>query len=113
MDEEARKRQQNLPHLAENLEAEALGVCSAEAYEKYPNSVYELDITHLSIENAVFLVESVISDGGNYPVGDVDFMDWLIENPWISFLSIIFNLTLDIIVNVFLTAILQSGFNKF
>ena len=76
-----KKRNYSESKIRENLEAEALGVCSAEAYEKYPNSVYELDITHLSIEDAVFLVESVISDGGNYPVGDVDFMDWLIENP--------------------------------
>ena len=26
----------------ENLEAEALGVCSVEAFEKYPESTYEL-----------------------------------------------------------------------
>ena len=67
--------------IRENLEAEALGVCSAEAYEKYPDSTYELDITYLSVDEAVLLIESVISDGGDYPVGSVDFMEWLVENP--------------------------------
>lgn len=67
--------------IRENLEAEALGVCSAEAYEKYPDSTYELDITRLSVDDAVLLAESVILEGGDYPVGSVDFMEWLFENP--------------------------------
>lgn len=65
--------------IRENLEAEALGVCSAEAFEKYPESTYELDVTDLSIDGAVELVEDVITNGGDYPVGSVDFMDWLLE----------------------------------
>ena len=66
--------------IRENLEAEALGVCSAEAFEKYPESTYELDVTDLGIDEAVELVEDVIENGGGYPVGSVDFMEWLIEN---------------------------------
>lgn len=66
--------------IRENLEAEALGVCSAEAFEKYPESTYELDVTNLSIDEAVELVEDVITNGGDYPVGSVDFMEWLMEN---------------------------------
>ena len=67
--------------IRENLEAEALGVCSAEAYEKYSDKVYELDITDMSLEEAVSLVEDVIENGGDYPAGSVDFMDWLFDNP--------------------------------
>lgn len=63
----------------ENLEAEALGVCSAEAYEKYGDDVYELDVSDLSVDEEVKLVESVILNGGDYPVGSVDYMDWLIS----------------------------------
>ena len=66
--------------IRENLEAEALGVCSAEAFEKYPESTYELDVTDLGIDEAVELVEDVIENGGDYPVGSVDFMEWLVEN---------------------------------
>lgn len=67
--------------IRENLEAEALGVCSAEAYEKYSDKVYELDVTGLAMDEAVDLIEDVIHNGGDYPVGSVDFMDWLISNP--------------------------------
>lgn len=67
--------------IRENLEAEALGVCSAEAYEKYKNKVYELNITNLNINEATTLINQVIKNGGNYPPGSVNFMDWLIENP--------------------------------
>ena len=67
--------------IRENLEAEALGVCSAEAYEKYSDKVYELDVSGLAMDEAVDLIEDVIHNGGDYPVGSVDFMDWLISNP--------------------------------
>ena len=67
--------------IRENLEAEALGVCSAEAYEKYSDKVYELDVTGLTMDEAAGLIEDVIHNGGDYPVGSVDFMDWLISNP--------------------------------
>ena len=67
--------------IRENLEAEALGVCSEEAYEKYSDKVYELDVSGLAMDEAVDLIEDVIHNGGDYPVGSVDFMDWLISNP--------------------------------
>ena len=73
---EARDYSQSKIH--ENLEAEALGVCSAEAYELYSDDIYELDISDLSIEDAADLLKDVIENGGSYPVGDVDFTDWLI-----------------------------------
>ncbi len=61
----------------ENLEAEALGVCSAEAFEKYPESTYELDISDLEIDEAAELVEDIIENGGDYPVGSIDFINSL------------------------------------
>lgn len=64
--------------IRENLEAEALGVCSAEAYEKYGEKVYEIDVSDLKIDEIAELVEGIIEEGGDYPVGSVDFMDWLI-----------------------------------
>ena len=65
--------------IRENLEAEALGVCSAESYDKYTDKVYELDVSDLTVDEAVSLVEDVIENGGDYPAGSVDFMDWLIR----------------------------------
>ena len=67
--------------IRENLEAEALGVCSAESVEKYPESTYEVDVSELSVYEAVELVEDIIANGGDYPVGSVDYMEWFMENP--------------------------------
>jgi len=66
--------------IRENLEAEALGVCSAEAYDKY-DEIYEVDVTDLTITGATRLIEDIIENGGDYPVGSINYMDWLVENP--------------------------------
>lgn len=66
--------------IRENLEAEALGVCSAEAIEKH-DEVYELDVSDLTVDEAAELVGEIIKNGGDYPVGSVDFMEWLLNNP--------------------------------
>ena len=65
--------------IRENLEAEALGVCSAEAYEKYGEKTQEINATHQSIDEMVDEVERIISDDVTCPVGEIDFMDWLIS----------------------------------
>ena len=65
--------------IRENLEAEALGVCSAEAFDKYSSKACELDITDSTIDEAVSLIEGIIENGGGEPVGSVDFMGWLLE----------------------------------
>ena len=67
--------------IRENLEAEALGVCSAESFEKYPDETYEIDVSDLDIDGAVGVIDDIIQNGGDYPVGSVDFMQWLVENP--------------------------------
>ena len=64
----------------ENLEAEALGVCSFESVEKYPDDTYEVDVSDLTVGEAVSLIEDIIENGGDYPVGSVDYMDWLLDN---------------------------------
>lgn len=81
LEKRLRERNYSEAKIRENLEAEALGVCSAEAYEKYGEKVFELDISDMSLEDAVCLVEGVIAEGGDYPAGSVDFMGWLVDNP--------------------------------
>ena len=65
--------------IRENLEAEALGVCSAEAYEKYGEKTQEINATDLSIDELVEAVEGIIADDVTCPVWEIDFMDWLIS----------------------------------
>jgi len=74
------KRNYSDDKIRENLEAEALGVCSAEAYDKYTDKVYEVDVSDLSIEKAVNLVENIIDGKIEQSVGNIDFMDWFMSN---------------------------------
>ena len=67
--------------IRENLEAEAMGVCTSEAYELYGDKLQEIDVSYLSIEKAVDLICDIINDAINFPCGEIDFMDWLINNP--------------------------------
>ncbi|MBZ9570126.1 adenylate kinase family protein [Methanobrevibacter sp. TMH8] len=63
----------------ENLEAEALGVCSVEAYENHGNNVNEINTTNLEVKDILSLVESILFDEKQFPVGDVDFMQWILD----------------------------------
>ncbi len=65
--------------IRENLEAEALGVCSAEAYDRYGEEVHEIDASDLTVDEIVGQVEKIIAGQVTCPVGEIDFMDWLIS----------------------------------
>ena len=65
----------------ENLEAEALGVCSAESLDMYENNVCELDVSDLSIDEAVSTLFDVINNEKELSFGEIDFMDWLLIHP--------------------------------
>jgi adenylate kinase len=66
--------------IRENLEAEAMGVCTAEAFEEYGDKISEIDASELSVDEIVCLICDVICDKIEFPVGEVDFMDWIISN---------------------------------
>ncbi|MCL2157046.1 MAG: AAA family ATPase, partial [Methanobrevibacter sp.] len=65
--------------IQENLEAESLAVCSVEAFQKHGDIVNEIDTTDMSIEEVATNIEKIISSEKDYPVGKIDFMDWLIR----------------------------------
>lgn len=65
--------------IRENLEAEALGVCFAESYEKYPDNTCELDCSYLSIDEAVSILTDVILNGRHLSSGEIDFTGWLLN----------------------------------
>ena len=64
----------------ENLEAEALGVCSAESLEIYENNVYELDVSDLTIDEIVYILIDVITGEKELSFGEIDFMNWLLTH---------------------------------
>lgn len=67
--------------IRENLEAEAMGVCTAEAYDVYGDGVCEIDVTDLTVDEIVEEISDVIHDKKSFDVGQIDYMDWLISNP--------------------------------
>lgn len=79
LEKRLQKRQYSESKIRENLEAEALGVCSMEAYEKYGENTYEIDVSDLTIPEAVETVEKIINGDVEAPVGEVDFTDWLLN----------------------------------
>ena len=64
--------------IQENLEAEALAVCSAEAYEIYGDKTNEIDASDKSVEEIRDLIIAIASDKIECPVGSIDFMEWLL-----------------------------------
>ncbi|WP_407377783.1 adenylate kinase family protein [Methanobrevibacter sp.] len=66
--------------IRENLEAEAMGVCTVEAYDIYGEEISEIDVSDLTVDGIVDGLSGIISGEKTYPVGEVDFMDWLISN---------------------------------
>jgi len=80
LEKRLRARKYSEAKIRENLEAEAIGVCSMEAYEKYGENVIELDVSDLGIDDAADLIEDAISGNVDSPVGSVDFTQWLMEN---------------------------------
>lgn len=78
LEERLARRKYSDSKIRENLEAEALDVCGAEAYEAYGEDVCEIDVSDLSIDETINLVVDVIFDKKDFPFGVIDFMDWLI-----------------------------------
>lgn len=65
--------------IQENLEAEALAVCSAEAYDIYGDKLNEIDVSDKSVEEVRDLIISIASDNLDCPVGSIDFMEWVLN----------------------------------
>ena len=65
--------------IEENLEAESLAVCSVEAFQKHGSKVNEIDTTGMSIEEVASDMQKIIFNEKEFPVGKIDFMDWLIQ----------------------------------
>ena len=72
------ERNYSASKIQENLEAEALAVCSAEAYEIYGDEVSEIDASDKSIEEIRDLILDIATDNLECPVGSIDYMEWLL-----------------------------------
>jgi adenylate kinase len=78
--ERLQKRNYSDSKIRENLEAEALGICSMEAQEIHGNTVHEIDVGKLSPEDILNTVTEVINGEKSFPLGKIDFLNWIVEN---------------------------------
>lgn len=62
--------------ILENLEAEALDVCTWESYQVHGNKVHEIDTSHINPENAVSVILNILCGKKSYPPGNIDFSDY-------------------------------------
>lgn len=63
--------------IRENIEAEAIDICSYEAFEIHGDKVNEIDTSDISPQEVVNLIIDVINGDKKFPVGSVDFLEYL------------------------------------
>lgn len=61
----------------ENIEAETIGICSYEAYQIHGEKVNEIDTSNISPQDVSNTIIDVITGDKKFPVGNVDFLDYL------------------------------------
>jgi adenylate kinase len=63
--------------IRENVEAEALDICTFEAVENYNKKVNELDTTNMTMEEAADQIIEIINGEKYFPPGKVNFLEYL------------------------------------
>ena len=79
LEERLKERNYSESKIEENLESEALAVCSAEAYEIYGEKAHEIDVSDKSIEDTRDLILEIVAGNLESPLGSVDFMEWFLK----------------------------------
>lgn len=63
--------------ISENIEAEAIDIISYEAYHIHGDRANEIDTSNIKPEKVVDLIIDVIRGNKEFPVGSVDFLEYL------------------------------------
>ena len=63
--------------IRENIEAEAIDLCLYEAFEIYNDKVNEIDTSDIPPEEISELIIDVVNGDKRFPVGNVDFLEYL------------------------------------
>ncbi len=79
LEERLIERDYSSSKIQENLEAEAIGVCSMEALEIHGNKVQEIDAGNLSPDEVLKIIIQVVDGEKKFPVGEIDFLEWIIS----------------------------------
>ena len=79
LEERLNERNYSKSKIEENLESEALAVCSAEAYDIYGERAHEIDVSDKSIEETRDLILEIVTGNLESPLGSIDFMEWFLK----------------------------------
>ena len=79
LEERLKERNYSKSKIEENLESEALAVCSAEAYDIYGEKAHEIDVSDKSIEETRDLILEIVTGNLESPLGSIDFMEWFLK----------------------------------
>lgn len=71
------KRDWEDPKIRENLQAEALDICTWEAYQTHGSKVHEVNTSSITPEEAVDIIKMITSKEESLPPGNIDFSEFL------------------------------------
>ncbi len=77
LEERLQKRVWKIDKIRENIEAEALDVCTWEAYQVHGKNVHEIDTSNITPEKAVNIISDIIMGKKLSPPGNIDFSSYL------------------------------------
>ncbi len=77
LSERLKKRQWKETKIRENLEAEALDICTWEAYQIHQDKVQEVETTKITPEEVIDVILKIIDGKKSFPVGNIDFSGYL------------------------------------
>lgn len=77
LSERLRKRGWTEPKIRENLEAEALDICTWEAHEIHQEKVHEVETTKITPEEVIDVILDIIDGKKSFSVGNIDFSEYL------------------------------------
>lgn len=77
LEERLKKREWKAAKIRENLEAEALDICTWETYQIHGTKVHEVETTNITPEEAINIISEIINGKKSFPVGNIDFSGYL------------------------------------
>ncbi len=77
LEERLKKRDWKKSKIRENLEAEALDICTWEAHQTHGTKVHEVETTHITPEEAINIISEIINGKKSFPAGSIDFSGFL------------------------------------
>lgn len=77
LEERLRERNWRESKIRENLEAEALDICTWEAYQIHGSRVHEVETTKITPEKTTDIILDIIDGKKSFQVGGIDFSDYL------------------------------------